>query len=110
MIVSTNVLAYPKDKELVDFEANGLSYKYKSVQNLTHASLVIEIITCEEDNKVAYISPEDFQDEATRMFLTSEIVNFLNELNLMSQPVAEATVGVPESDETDTQKTEQVPE
>lgn len=86
MIVSTNVLAYPKDKELVDFVANGLSYHYKQVQELTQANLVVEVITCTEEAKFAYISPEDFQDEATRLFLSSEIVNFLQELKILDLP------------------------
>jgi hypothetical protein len=84
MIVSTNLMACPKDMVPQNFEMNGLTYMYKVIQELEQVNLVAEAITCDDDHKVAYLSPEDFDDQNTQMLISTNIVDFLKENNLLN--------------------------
>lgn len=100
MLVSTNVIAVPKGTVPNDFEANGLTYNYRVLFELNQADLAVEVITCSDDMKYAYVSPEDFNDPQTQMLITNSIVNFLQDLKLIdTQNIGEKTDSVEQSAE-----------
>lgn len=106
MVVSSNVLAIPKQAEFKDFEANGLRYHYKKILELNHADLVVEIILCNDEQPSAYLSPTDFDEQETQMYISNEILKFLQELNILAKPEVEEEVPMVTETETSTEATE----
>jgi hypothetical protein len=76
----------------MDFEMNGLQYRYKIIQELEQVNLAVEVITCDDDHKIAYLSPEDFEDNNTQMLISTNIVDFLKEINLLNPTDTEVDV------------------
>ena len=83
MLVSANIIIFPKEVVLENFEKNNLQYFYKNIMELDTSNLWAEIIY-ETSDKVAYIIPEDFNEEM-QMFITKQMIDFTNELNLKKE-------------------------
>jgi len=83
MILSVNIVVFPSTITPVDFEQNGIDYRYKLVMELNDKNLWAEVLH-DSTNQIAYLEPSEL-DEPNQLLMGHKLSDFIRELNLISE-------------------------